>query len=74
MHVERVVLGGGLTGLSAGDHLQAAGSPDFVILEPKRRGWRSGPDADLQGPLARPMDRSLLSGNAAADVGPLAAR
>jgi UDP-galactopyranose mutase len=33
MHVERVVLGGGLTGLSAGYHLQAAGAPDLVILE-----------------------------------------
>ena len=33
MHVDTVVLGGGLTGLSAGYHLQAAGSGDFVILE-----------------------------------------
>jgi UDP-galactopyranose mutase len=33
MHANTVILGGGLTGLSAGYHLQAAGSRDFVILE-----------------------------------------
>jgi UDP-galactopyranose mutase len=33
MNVDTIVLGGGLTGLSAGYHLQAAGSRDFVILE-----------------------------------------
>jgi UDP-galactopyranose mutase len=33
MNVDTAVLGGGLTGLSAGHHLQAAGSREFVILE-----------------------------------------